>query len=149
MPRHSITAKRIERYTTDPTSSAPGLRIRARMSVSTDNRHRRDLDRDVEGQSVRAERGSRVLARVTEYFDEKVRRAVDDLRLVAELSRAVHVAEHLRDGLDAIEAGGRIDLSEHAQAAHPRAARRLFDADHIRAPAREQLVAVGRHLAGD
>src|SRR5438128_9658240 len=99
MPRHSITPKRIDRYRTEPIRSAPGLRRRARMSASADNRHRRDLDRHRKRQRVGAQRRSRVLARVTEDLDEKVRRAVHDFRLVTKAVGGVDEADELRDGV--------------------------------------------------
>src|SRR2546425_11618555 len=65
---------------------------------------RLDLDRDAVGQRSHAYGGAGVLALVAEHLDEQVRAAVDHLRLVGELGRAVHHAEQLHHALHAVEA---------------------------------------------
>src|SRR5439155_667188 len=78
-----------------------------------------DLHRDGVGQRSHAHGGARVLALVAEHLDEQVRAAVDDLRLVAELGRAVHHAEQLHHAAHAVEAaelGLQRALLAHADA---------------------------------
>src|SRR6266508_5851917 len=119
------------------------------MSASADNRHRRDLDGHREGQRVGAERRTRVLARLAEDLNEKVGRAVDDFRLVAEIVGGVDKTDELRDRLHPVQADRRLDLGQHANAAQTRPSGRLLDRDLIGTAPGQHLVAVGGDLAGD
>src|SRR3989449_10624411 len=65
---------------------------------------RLDLDRNAIGQRSHAYGGAGVLAFVAEHLDKQIRAAVDHLRLVAELGRAVHHAEQLHHAAHAVEA---------------------------------------------
>src|SRR6516225_5668771 len=128
-------------------NSAPGRRTNRAISARADNRHRRDLNRRPERESIRADRGASVPSVRAEHLDEQVRGAVDDLRLIGEPVGRLHEAEHL-DELDyAVEADRLLDLRQHAEPAKASAAICLLDRDLVGASTAENPVAFSGDLA--
>src|SRR3989441_7809735 len=107
---------------------------------------RLDLHRDRVGQRSHAYGGAGVLALVAEHLDEQVRAAVDDLRLVAELGRAVHHAEQLHHAAHAVEAA-ELGL-HHREQREPDRARVLVALFHAELGA-ELALHRARALAGE
>jgi hypothetical protein len=62
-----------------------------------------DLDRDPGRQRAHADRRAGVPAPIAKDFDEKVRAAVDDFRVVFEIGCGVDHAQHFDDPLDPVE----------------------------------------------
>src|ERR1700730_16551593 len=73
IPRHSITPKISAKYRTLATRMRRGLRGSARSALAgADNRDRSNLDRYGQGQGIRAQCGSRMLAGLAKHLDEEI-----------------------------------------------------------------------------
>ncbi len=75
--------------------------------VSGQLEDRLDLDRNAEGKPGDADGGTGMTSLVAQNLDYQLRRAVDDLRLVAEIGRAVDEAGQLDQPGDAVQVAGR------------------------------------------
>src|SRR5712692_6460657 len=86
IPRHNMTPKISARYMTLLTRISRGRRASTRSaSAGADNRHRCHLDSYGKTQSFCPARDPGVPASLAEHIHDQIRRAVDDLRLIAEV----------------------------------------------------------------
>src|ERR1700682_757013 len=81
-------------------------------STGADNGHRSDLYRHRKRQRIRANGSPRVTPGVTTHLDQKIRRAVDDCRLIAKSVGREDESNQLRDLFDVVETGGGLHLRE-------------------------------------
>src|SRR5205085_10770523 len=90
-----------------------------------------DLDRDAARQSARADRGAGVLAGIAKHLDHQIGGAVDHLRHVGELGRAVDKPAEPQTAADAVEiaAGGDLQMRDDVERTEPRRLLPLGDAD--------------------
>src|SRR5207244_2739882 len=88
-----------------------------------------DLDRDAQRQRAHAYRGARVAPCIAERRDQQVRRAVDDLRLIGEVGRAVDHAEQLDHAFDLVQVADL--LLENAETVQHHQLRRLAPGFHV------------------
>ncbi len=73
-----------------------------------------------------------MLAGLAQHFDQQVRCAVDDLRLIAEVIRRQDEPGELHHLLDIVESGGCLHLREQVERARAGRGLRLLDRNLVR-----------------
>ena len=118
-------------------------------STGADNGHRSNLDRHRSRQRTRANSGPRVAPSLAKYLDEKIRRAVDNLWLLAEAFCGKHETRQLCDLFDVVEAYRRLHLREQVDCANLCPSRRFLDRHLVRDASGQPLVAFARDISRD
>jgi hypothetical protein len=119
------------------------------VSAGAGNSHRRDFDRDRERKRVGAQRRAGVPPCVAQNVNKKVRGRVDHFRLITEITCRQYEASQLSDALDVGQPDCRFHLSKQVERANACGSLCILNAHLIRAPTRQSLAILDRHLARD